>query len=584
MNARLAFLALVLSLTGVAPAAQGVDSRPRQVSGRVEVRGSPRNLEQLRVTLYRIGSRGRVSSRTQSTHPNRGGQFAFAAVIAGIYLLQVDGPGIVRTQWGAIGPERTGRALVLGSRDDIRSVRVIATSRPVICGQVFAPEGKPLPRAGLIAYLRQEAFPRPGGGAHGSTDQVVTATANIHGRYRLDNLGGAAYLLQAYDSNAQENDPTQPIDYWINTTDPGVAIPIRLEPNGERDTCPYDLHLRAPPSKPSDGPRYRVEGALYADASTFASKQMEWALESTSQKINLSGAAPKPQPFSWKNPTFAFRNVPPGRYTLRLKVAPGAFSGPCLPFERVEVEQEVTVTADLLGLRVELRPAASIVGRVEEVHSSQDVQASSVHIRPENRYRVELTRGRYCTSVGVAPDGSFALTDIDPGLYELSVRSFELGDFYTARVELNGAPPPGGAIQLQPGENSVITTERFDFGSLNAFVGTTAAESSASGQVRREHGDFEEVLIIDAFGKLSDSTIRATAGKAIALLPPGRYVAVARLYDSRPRLQPPSEAVVKAMSALGTAFVVAPKKTSTVTLTDRTVEIQNAYARSGAPI
>jgi len=57
LNARLAFLPVLLLLAGAAQAAQNAGAFPARVDGRVELQGPPLPFAALRVTLYRAGSR-----------------------------------------------------------------------------------------------------------------------------------------------------------------------------------------------------------------------------------------------------------------------------------------------------------------------------------------------------------------------------------------------------------------------------------------------------------------------------------------------------------------------------------------------
>ena len=98
----------------------------------------------------------------------------------------------------------------------------------------------------------------------------------------------------------------------------------------------------------------------------------------------------------------------------------------------------------------------------------------------------------------------------------------------------------------------------------------------------------EQVFLLDELGRRSNINPAVGNGKFKCQLPPGKYTAVAGMNEelnwSWTGSKWDDERVLKAMAALGTAFVIKPGETTALTLLDRTVEIQNMDAQLGLPI
>lgn len=566
-------LALIISSACVAQAGQ--------VRGRLQLYGPPRSLAALRVTLRYAGTLANTSSQeAQRTQPDASGQFSFIDVRAGIYVVQVDGAGVLSAQWGALGPELAGQALVVHRDDDIHDLNIPLTSRPVLCGQIFGGDAKPLAKASVHAWKSDAAGDAMwmGGGSDGVSDGG-NATADAEGRYRFQHFNPGYYILGAYA-------PDKPIyAFWKDANDPNTASPIDLVANGAPDTCPYDLQLKSTPPKPYDGPRYRVEGSLVAGATRLIGRRLEWELTPLHHALEGPVGA---VPFDSAAPQFAFKSVPPGEYRLTLGAPPPSpgsiFSGPCHPFQRREVDQELTVSMDLFRVQAELRPVATIRGQIEQIRTRRDVPGSQGASAP---LWVRLNGEGLCTPTNVSIDGSFAITDLDPDEYSIRT-DMPLPGLYTSEVRLNGAIAPEGILQLKPGENAVKITQRFDQGTVDAVIEGSTIDGRPAGD---EHisglGEDEHILFLGAQGRIARTYGVAAQGVFEGYLPPARYIAVAGMNDELTWVSLGAwgdERYIKALAPLGTSFVIRAGKTTRVTLVDQTVEIQNIAAELGLPM
>ncbi len=493
-----------------------------------------------------------------------------------MYVLEVDGAGILSAQWGAQGPQLAGQALIVHSGDDVQGLRVPVLSRPVLCGRVFGTDGRPVPGANVTAW---RTAPNRGMWTSAADSDGVSDGGGIasddFGRYRLENLSTGNYILGADISDSPTGVPSRDpsAGFWNDAADIRNATPIELLANGEPDNCSYDVRLQPIP-KPYEGPRYRVEGVLGSGVSTLGSRRLQWGLSSIGTERPETSAT---LAFDPAKPSFVFKDVPPGRYQLTLAPPPlQVFSGPCYPFARTEVSQEIVVSADVLGIYALLRPVAWIRGKVEEVQSARDAQGWR---DPGQSYWVSLRVNYLCVNRNSERDGSFVIRGLDPGTDDIGV-SIPVDGAYTSRFELNGETAPDGVLHLKPGENILKVIERFDSGTVDARI----EANSLDGLPERD----EQVFLLDELGRRSNINPAVGNGKFKCQLPPGKYTAVAGMNEelnwSWTGSKWDDERVLKAMAALGTAFVIKPGETTALTLLDRTVEIQNMDAQLGLPI
>jgi len=583
----IAVLAIVLS--------SGTDARAARVSGQVQLNGPPRSLSALRVTLRDVGSLPNTSSQeAQRTNPDTRGRFAFANVKAGIYVVQVDGPGVLSAQWGARGPELAGRALVLRSQDDVRDLSVSVIARPVLCGQVFGVDGKPLAGAALSAWVSDAAgseLAMSGAGADGATGGGNT-TADAEGRYRFDNFTPGYYILGAFPPEVQDGASlsTGVVGFWKDAPDGDTATPLHLAADGAPDRCAYDVHLASRPRERDTSPLYRVAGSLAGASRTFGARRLAWVLaplDRTQRHRPAQTIAFEP------DGSFEFRGVPPGRYRLTLGPQPfRTFSGHCVPLARTEVDQELVVSSDLVDLRVRPLPVTTVRGAVEEIHSPHDIPDPRP---PDERYHISLDGNGRCGGTTASLDGSFVMTDLDPGDYRID-GSVQVYGRYTAAVESNGRPATDGVIHVASGDNVVKITERFDSGAVDAKIELTSVDGISARNERNEGnegnegdewvGAEENVLLLDGRDRPFDTNIGAGRGEFKGDLPPGSYVALAGTNDALTwvRWQWNDARLQSAMAQLGTSFTIEPGKITTLTLPDRTVAIQNTLAELGCPM
>jgi len=559
-----------------------------QVSGRLELHGPPRSLLDAQITLRYVGKpwMGSSSQEARRTQPGPDGRFAFTDVDPGIYVLQAEGLGILGAQWGSLGPELAGRALVVHGGDNLHDLVLPVTSRPMICGQVLGVDGKPAAHAGVSAWKpAADGGMMQGGGEPDGVMQGGQVETDAEGRYRLDRMVPGKYIVGASMQKPQA------AAFWKDSLDSKSAVAIELRGEGQPDTCPYDLHLRQIPA-PYSGPRYRLEGTISPeDAAKLAGKTLEWNLDAIDRPLRDFRGEWKAVPFNAANPGFDFGGIPPGKYRLTLGYSrSGGYSGGCYPFERDEVRLDIAVSEDQLDLRPQLRPTATIRGQVDEIHTPQDSRKLSAKQTYYVGLGQEVSPGEpgKCTAVNALGDGSFEIDDLDPGDYYVAATVPDRA-IYTSAIELNGQQVTDGSLHLVAGENRVRIVKRFDAGEIDATVLPWGRVTPPQGDVPRGllTGP-EEVLLIDENNRVVTPYFGIGGYRMRGSLRPGRYTAVVganeQLLWSWADKKWNDPHLLQAMTALGTSFTIQPGETAKVNLEDRTVEIQDLTAKLGMPM
>ena len=559
------------------------------VSGRLHLEGPPRSFAGAVVTLRDvIAFHDQSSLEAFRADLLADGHFTFTGVRAGIYVLQADGRGLISEQWGASGAGLAGKALVVRTGENLKDLVLSVTARPVLCGRVFGTDGKPVPYASVHAWVTDAEGK---GMMQGGDMDGGNIAADSEGRYRFTNMNPGLYIVGAYlpDQPDGSFNKTVRTGFWQESATREDGLPIPLVANGAPDTCPYDLHLHA--ERPAyTGPRYRVEGRLAPGAAVDVkpSAKLVWHLNAYVSLRDQVGMT-RDVPYDPTSPSFSFTGLPPGKYNLIL--APPdhgleSFSGPCFPFSHLDVSVDFTIDhANLSGLIATLAPVSTIHGRVENVRTPQDGREPP---SPASRYYVGLGEQGNCTAANAEADGSFTFAKLDPGEFHIYASRSALAE-YTQSVTLNGAPAPDGILHLAPGDNLVRILNRSDSGRIDAVIDAkTATGAPAHDEHNNWFGGQAHVVLIDAKGRYFNTSIGVGAGRFAGELPPGRYTAVAGRNEQLTWAWTGGSwndaRVLQAMSLLGTPFEIKPGERTTLTLIDRTVEIQDLTARLGLPM
>ncbi|HEX3685149.1 MAG TPA: carboxypeptidase-like regulatory domain-containing protein [Bryobacteraceae bacterium] len=223
-------------------------------------------------------------------------------------------------------------------------------------------------------------------------------------------------LMEAGSAVRSELDVAYPVTYSGSTTDPNSASPVSVA-EGASATVEITLHAE---------PAVHVE-LLHPNTETRNPGLTVFAIGPGGFTIPMNGS------FIDTGKHQEFTGIPPGRYEV---VEPG---GP-------------RKTVDLSGdssLEIGDTPGSSLSGRVivdgQPVGSNILVVLSSdtAHVQPE-----------------VSPDGSFVVSGVAPGRYQVELANAP--GYYVTSVEVGGRPSPDGKIDVAEGsavQVSIVATK-----------------------------------------------------------------------------------------------------------------------------
>jgi hypothetical protein len=266
-----------------------------------------------------------------------------------------------------------------------------------------------------------------------------TATTDVHGSFRIDNIqpgryrlfaertndlgefrianlasgnvyvsvnpppdfsslieaGGAATNSAAADKPATSYQTT----YYPGTTDRSQATPIQLRPGDE-----FPLNFSLTPS-PSLSIRGQVVNLPPRTSATIM-------LQSRDSRLVTSGTE------IYKDGSFVIRDVSPGSYTVLATVDGGAV--PMMARQTLEV-----ASSNVDGLRLLPQPGGSIRGRLRVESNGRRFDPNQIYLvlEPADGDDEELAvpGEKFSNLAHVTADGEFVWTDVPPGTYRVQM-------------------------------------------------------------------------------------------------------------------------------------------------------------------
>lgn len=372
-----------------------------------------------------VGGRSIPLARTTVT--DNAGRFSFARLPSGRFTVSVRRDPFLLTRYGQTRPSGPGTPVVVAAAEH-RSLAIELVQGGSISGQVLDENGAPL--QGVRVVASRWAYEN---GVRSLVGSPATATSD-DGSYRVSGLvpgewviavhppANAASLarqahIEALIAAAPRRPPEQvitiPVEvvagylpvYFPGVGGRGSAATITLGPGDQRSGV--DLQARFPRAAVirgtvgvPGGPEFRV----------FVGAQS-----------NEAGGG------FWTNgsATFAFPNLPPGRYTIGVEVAPMSTLDSLnrqggIPPDDLAHRYWGSTDVDLAGpeanIAVALRPANTVSGRASYETKFSEAPAISLRLVPGARYTIF---GAPTAHPG--PDGSFSLAGVFPGRYQLQL-------------------------------------------------------------------------------------------------------------------------------------------------------------------
>jgi Carboxypeptidase regulatory-like domain len=438
----------VLLLAGVQggavqqPAAKG--SANCTIEGTILAGDTGQPIRKTWVTLTK--AENRQSSRTAVADAS--GHFVLKDIEPGRYHLWAARTGYVRQQYGERGANMPGTTLSLSPGQQVRDISFHLIRAAVISGHIYDDDGDPIEGAQVNAlkysYFQGRRRLMPAGGwAH--TDDL--------GEYRLYGLSPGQYIISAgQNSSGMGNEAGRPgfaPAYYPGTADPADATPVTVR--GGDDFPGVDFNLQLVRTVSVSGRVFNaITGRPGVGTNIFFSPRR------TDQAPIFSFGFQTYVHDAQGN--FKVENVTPGSYYLiGLATVEGKQYTSRVPIEVGD--------ADLTGANLTISAGATLKGRVEGLGKT-DVTAMQISLMSRDQ-QVYFGVGTMATP---KPDGSFDLTNVNDGSYEVNIwplpedafiKDIRAGDqsILTSGLDITGGQVPGELdIVLSPNGGRVDGT------------------------------------------------------------------------------------------------------------------------------
>jgi hypothetical protein len=474
---KLSYTLFLLSAVGLAqeqPAVsqnQNPTQEPAGLEGKVTSLTGGQPLKKVNLTLYPIGNGSGDSIKPYGTVSDTDGKFVFESVEPGRYTLAAERTGYVRQNYGAKHSQARGTTLSLSSGQHLKDINFQLTPQSALSGKVLDDDGDPLGRTQV--QVMQMGYQKGKRGPVGRRSSM----SDENGEFKIANLAPGRYYLCAstpmrmsalQGTRSASADPTKanvpredfaPTCY-PNAADEASAVPVDVMPG--RDVPGLDIRLRK-------SAVVRVKGQLAGDIPGRPYEQIQVSLQPAEfgrgMMMSFGGGGNAD-----KKGNFELASVHPGSYRLTAM----SFQGTpmVLGTQLIEVGNE-----DLKDVLLRLTPPADLKGRlIIEGQKSASAQqneakdaASGQSVKPTPTMQVQFfptdTVSFGSGNSSVADDGTFALSNVTPAKYQLSLSPLPDGA-YLRSVRVGEQEMPPHAIDLSSGVA----------GELQVFVKMSAGE------------------------------------------------------------------------------------------------------------
>jgi hypothetical protein len=402
------------------------------------------------------------------------GHFAARDLQPGRYRVAAIHDGFMPGQYGRRGaPGESGNIdLAAGAvRNDI-IVGLIA--RGSISGRVSDEKGDPVPnvRVQILRFTYQD-----GRRILVSANSMST---NERGDYAFLSLAPGPYVISAVPRNSESQLPV----YFPGTTDVAVASTIDLPPGLNLNGVDLRL-LDARPVRVSGQVTNVLTGQPAAGAAISLVPRRGTVSTGSTQRAAVSGSG-----------AFEFNHISPGSYDI---VASAGNNG-----ERIATAVPVDVgSADIDNINLVLQPQFTVTGKV----SLENPPPAGINF---NNVRVDLRREPFTQELlillpTVKPDGTFTLSGVTPGDYQLKVSAGSMAYVKSARFGGIDALNPPFHIDAGAGQLDIVVS--LNSGTLDAVVFDDKQNPIPGATIvlvpeppRRDRGDLYDATGTDATG------------------------------------------------------------------------------------
>jgi protocatechuate 3,4-dioxygenase beta subunit len=512
---------LVLALASTAQSAPQGDKVEKQpasctVSGQVltAVEGAP--LKSSRVVLLQENAGSHPQAFAANTDSD--GRFEIKKVTPGQYNFITSHAGYIAQQYKAKGIGG-GAMLTLAPGQEVNDALFRLVRAAVVTGRVVDESGEPMPRVAVTALRKLSAEEKEDWGPQARKEELIASTGAMtddRGEYRIFGLKPGEYYVKAAESDmpgffgmSGEDDSMSwnvrnilgsqyaPVFY------PGVlqvdqAQPVALGPGEEVEA---DFALRHVKTVEVAGHVITSDGR----PATHAYVQLYVPEGGWSGELNASTSA---------TGEFTIKGVPPGSYILSAQESDQDI--------RHVTKQKLEVGNDNIdSVVIAFGKGTTVRGRI--VPTSTGVNALD-----RIRIHLESTSESDTASFGFAlvkRDGSFEITEVPNGNYELRVYGMELG-WYVKSARLGAEDVLQKGLEVEKGSSSGTLEIVLSSGTAELEGSVTEHDKPVAGAQVRVKPDPE--TLYNRMRSTSASTDQ-NGHFTFNTLPPGKYRITAKL-------------------------------------------------------
>lgn len=444
--------AVAFGFQNPAPPAENSASIQGQVT---DLNGQP--IRKAGVTLRSANGAPPQPSYTATTGTD--GKYTFETIAPGKYTLEVTRAGYLRKLYRTT-PHEVFSTITVAAGQHVNSINMALTRAVTISGKVVDEDGDPVANVGLrLLHRTYDSRLTPVGGPAVSTDDS--------GNYRIPGLSPGSYYLSAGENpgfvfsilggrvvngpltSMPAAAPGAPASWYATTFYPGVtdqslATPIQI-PAGQNDLQGVDIRLRKMPA-------FRITGKIVGTAACHPIEQCQVLLAPADAPLDMRLGVRGAVAHVAKDGSIDFgdNRFQPGEYFIKVTSGvPGRQL--VLASQRLAiVDRDIDVVLNLQSL-VELRGKVLIEGAPQTDFSKlpgtpPPSVTMQIFLYPSGSPRQSDLRSK------ITNDGSFTISDIAPGTYEVRVCCIA-GDAWVKSIQLGSEVARDNTIEIPAGAN-----------------------------------------------------------------------------------------------------------------------------------
>jgi 5-hydroxyisourate hydrolase-like protein (transthyretin family) len=414
------------------------------ISGQVTSGTDGAPLRKATLTLRQTDSGRRGAPLSAST--GDGGVFLFDKVAPGRYKLHIERNGFVGQDYGARRPGGAGQEVTVEKGGRVTGLQAKLLPQGVVTGHVRDEDGEPMAGVRVQVYRwgyaqgRRQLMPQD------------SDTTDDRGEYRIYGVAPGKYVVSASSQRGfrpdgptsaappeqRGNEETYLTVYYPGTLEPAQAATAEVAAGATLQGIDFNLRkVRT----------VRVTGKVLR-ATVDNNRARPLMITLVAKGSALMPGMNAPRTMSGATGTFELRGVRPGSYTLHAD----------------EMDRNVRLTADV---PVEVG-AAGLDNVIVQLAPGLDMSGSFVIEESPDTPKANLgawLRSRGSTAGGpfngglntrAGEDGTFKLTGVSPGEYDLSVTGLPEG-FYLKSIRAGDVETINTGLTVMPGAAPVLT-------------------------------------------------------------------------------------------------------------------------------